>query len=156
AAVINNELRELTFLVNIESQIRPVSMSDPDGALIYRRSLNFLLQMSFADIFPRAKLTIDHSISFGGYYCQVVGRRPLTDQEIASLKSHMQDLIQQDLPFKRREVPLKEALEYFHSIGYEDKMRLFTYRRKDYLTMYRLGNRMDYHHGYMVPSTGYL
>jgi uridine kinase len=24
------------------------------------------------------------------------------------------------------------------------------------LTLYRLGERMDYHHGYMVPSTGYL
>jgi len=35
-------------------------------------------------------------------------------------------------------------------------VRLLKYRRKDYLTLYSLGDRMDYHHGYMVPSTGYL
>jgi uridine kinase len=131
-------------------------MSDSDGALIYRRSLNFLLEMAFADLFPKLKLTIDHSISFGGYYCQVSGRNPLSAGELAALKSHMQELIAADLPFEKKEVPLKEAIEYFRSLGYEDKVRLLKYRRKAYLTLYRLGGRMDYHHGYMVPSTGYL
>jgi uridine kinase len=65
-------------------------------------------------------------------------------------------LIDADLPFVKKEVPLSEAIEYFRSIGYEDKVQLLNYRRKDYLTLYRLGRRMDYHHGYMVPSTGYL
>jgi uridine kinase len=156
AAVVDGELRELTYPVEMDSRLAPVTMSDPDGALIYRRSLNFLLEMAFADLFPKAKLTIDHSISFGGYYCQVSGRESLTEKEVAALKTHMQELIRADAPFVKREVPLKEAIEYFRSIGYEDKVRLLAYRRKDYLTLYRLGERMDYHHGYMVPSTGYL
>lgn len=156
AAVVDDELHELTYLIEMDARLAPVSMSDSDGALIYRRSLNFLLEMAFADLFPKAKLTIDHSISFGGYYCQVIGRGPLSAQELAALKSHIQGLIDADLPFEKKEVPLKEAIEYFRSLGYEDKVRLLKYRRKDYLTLYRLGGRMDYHHGYMVPSTGYL
>ena len=72
------------------------------------------------------------------------------------LKHHMMELIEADLPIEKKEVPLQEAIDYFHSIGYEDKVHLLNYRRKDYLTLYRLGERMDYHHGYMVPSTGYL
>jgi uridine kinase len=112
--------------------------------------------MAFADRFPDAKLTIDHSISFGGYYCQVAGREPLSLQELQALRLHMQDLIAADLPFEKTEVPLSEAIEYFRRIGYEDKVRLLRYRRKDYLTLYRLRERMDYHHGYMVPSSGYL
>ncbi|HUI88491.1 MAG TPA: nucleoside kinase [Anaerolineales bacterium] len=156
AAIVNHELHELTYSIEMESNVKPVTMSDSDGALIYRRSLNFLLETAFADLHPKAKLTIDHSISFGGYYCQVSGRKPLSREEIASLKSHMQELIESDLPFQRREIPLKEAIEYFRSIGYDDKVRLLAYRQKDYLTLYRLGDHMDYHHGYMVPSTGYL
>jgi uridine kinase len=156
AADVDTELRELTYPIQMDANVRPISMSDSDGALIYRRSLNFLLEMAFADLFPRAKLRIDHSISFGGYYCQISGRAPLTDDELSELKSHMLDLIQADLPFEKKEVPLQEAIDYFHSIGYEDKVHLLSYRRKDYLTLYRLGERMDYHHGYMVPSTGYL
>jgi len=156
AAVVNEELRELTYSIEMDAKVRPVTMSDSDGALIYRRSLNFLLEIAFADLFPKAKLTIDHSISFGGYYCQISGRQPLAEAEIASLKCHMQDLITADLPFERKEIPLNEAIEYFRSIGYDDKVRLLMYRQKDYLTLYRFGNHMDYHHGYMVPSTGYL
>ncbi len=156
AAEVDNELRELTYSIQMDSRVRPVTMSDPDGALIYRRSLNFLLEMAFADLFPNAQLTIDHSISFGGYYCQVRGRKPLSEKELTALRSRMNELIAADLPFEKKEVPLQEAIDYFKSIGYEDKVHLLNYRRKDYLTLYRLGQRMDYHHGYMVPSTGYL
>ena len=156
AAIVNEEIHELTYPIDMDAHVRPVTMSDSDGSLIYRRSLNFLLEIAFADLFPKAKLTIDHSISFGGYYCQVSGRKHLSTEEIAALKSHMQELIRADLSFERNEVPLKEAIEYFRSIGYDDKVRLLAYRQKPYLTLYRLGSHMDYHHGYMVPSTGYL
>jgi uridine kinase len=156
AADVDGELRELTYPIHMDATVRPIIMSDSDGALIYRRSLNFLLEMAFTDLFPGATVRIDHSISFGGYYCQVSGRGPLTEAELVLLKSHMQQLIDADMPFERKEVPLQEAISYFQSIGYDDKVRLLKYRRKPYLTLYRLGERMDYHHGYMVPSTSYL
>jgi len=156
AAIVNGDLRELTYAIAMESRVEPVTISSPDGARIYRRSLTFLLEMAFADLFPDATLFVDHSVASGGYYCQVTGRAPLSETEIESLKSHMQKLIEADLPFERREVPLQEAIEYFRSRGYDDKVLLLKYRKKDYLTLYRLGERMDYLHGYMVPSTGYL
>ena len=155
-AVVNGDLRELTYPIKIESRVEPVTMASPDGARIYRRSLTFLLEMAFADLFPDGILFVDHSVASGGYYCQVGGRNPLAESEIGALKVHMQKLVDSDLPFERKEVPLSEAIQYFHSRGYEDKVHLLKYRKKDYLTLYRLGERMDYHHGYMVPSTGYL
>src|SRR5512134_2070316 len=156
AAIVNGDLRELTYPINIESRVIPVTMSDADGARIYRRSLTFLLEMAFNDLFPDAVLFVDHAVASGGYFCQVTGRAPLFEAEIDALKDHMDELVKSDLPFERQEIPLKEAIEYFHSRGYEDKVRLLSYRRKSYLTLYRVGERMDYHHGYMVPSTGYL
>lgn len=156
AAAVDGELRELTYPIEMDATVRPISMSDSDGALIYRRSLNFMLEMAFTDLFPGATLRIDHSISFGGYYCQVGGRGALSQDELAQLKTHMRELVAADMPFQRKEVPLQEAIDYFKSIGYEDKVRLLKYRRKPYLTLYRLGERMEYHHGYMVPSTGFL
>jgi uridine kinase len=156
AAIVNGDLRELTYPVKMESQVQPVTMADADGARIYRRSLTYLLEMVFSELFPKGKLTIDHSVSSGGYYCQVSGRPPLTETELQSLHDRMQDLVDQDLPIERQQVPLEEAVEYFQSRGYDDKVHLLAHRRKDYLTLYRLGDRMDYHHGYMVPSTGYM
>ena len=131
-------------------------MNTADGARIYRRSLVFLLEMVFADIFPKGRLSIDHSVSSGGFYCEVTGRAALTQHDLTSLKAHMKRLIKEDHSFLRREIPIQEAIEYFQQRGNEDKLRLLKYRGKDYLTMYSLGGQMDYMHGYMVPSTGYL
>jgi uridine kinase len=156
AAIVNGDLRELNFLVRIESIVQPVTMSDADGARIYRRSLTFLLEMAFSDLYPKGTLTIDHSVSFGGYYCQVSGRQPLSRSEIEAVKAHMLELVEENIPFERKEVPIEEAINYFRKIGYEDKIQLLSHRHKDYLTLYRLGERLDYHHGYMVPSSGYL
>ncbi len=156
AAIINNEIHELTYLVEIESHCIPVTMDGADGARIYRRSLVFLIEIAFADLFPKGKLTIDHSVSSGGFYCQVTERDALTQSELDSLKSYMQKLVNEDHPLGRKQVPIQDAIQYFKALGYEDKVRLFSHRQKDYLTLYSFGERMDYLHGYMVPSTGYL
>jgi uridine kinase len=155
-AIINGELRELTYSIRMDSKVIPISMEDPDGMLIYRRSLTFLLEAAFEEKFPDATLTNDHSVSSGGYYCEVTDHPPLTDEQLNGLTAHMHEIVEQDLPFTKREVPLAEAIAYFEGKGYFDKVRLLAHRQKDYLTLYRLGDHQDYHHGYMVPSTGYL
>jgi uridine kinase len=155
-AVINGELRELTCPVMMDARVLPVSMADADGARIYRRSLVFLLEVAFQDLFSPARLTVDHSVSSGGYFCQVLGRPPLTQTEVDLLKDRMSELVLADLPLQREEVPLAEAVEYFLKIKMLDKVRLLKYRQKEQLILYRLEDHRDYHHGYMVPSTGYL
>lgn len=155
-AIVNNSLRELTYPIEMDCYVRPVTMSDEDGALIYRRSLTFLLDAAFETLFPDSTLTIDHSVSAGGFYCQTADHRPVTQEELDRLQAYMQQLVTADLPFIRREVPLQEAIAYFEAKGYDDKVRLLKHRKKDYLVLYSLGDHQDYHHGYMVPSTGYL
>jgi uridine kinase len=155
-AVVNGELRELTFPVEIDARVRPVNMEENDGMLIYRRSLTFLLDAAFENLYPNAVLTIDHSVSSGGFYCHVDDPSILTPAELSRLEKYMQELVNANLPFIRREVALHEARAYFEAKGYDDKVRLLAHRQKDYLVLYRLGDHQDYHHGYMVPSTGYL
>ncbi len=155
-AVVNNELRELTYPIAIDSRVRPVTMADADGARIYRRSLTFLLESAYEDLFPEADLAVDHSVSSGGYYCMPIGRAPLSVEELARLDERMKELVQMDLPFERQNVPLQEAVDYFTQKGQDEKVRLLKYRQKDHLVLYKLRERRDYHHGYMVPSTGYL
>ena len=156
AAIVNGELRELTYPIEMDARAAPIDLGSPDGARIYRRSLTFLLEMVFAELLPRARLTIDHSVSFGGYYGQVTKHAPLTKEELGAVKTRMKELVEADLPFERTVLPLEEAVKFFKSMGYEDKVHLFAHRKKDYVTLYRFRGRMDYHHGYMVPSTGYL
>ncbi len=155
-AVVNGELRELTFPIKMDLAVMPITMGDADGMRIYRRSLTFLLEAAFETLFPGAILTVDHSVASGGYYCQVSGRAPLSPQELQHLELAMRSLVEDDLPFQRQEVPLQEAIDYFTAKGAQDKVKLLTHRQKNYLTLYQLQEHRDYHHGYMVPSTSYL
>lgn len=155
-AVVNGELRELTCRIEMDARIRLVTMEDDDGARIYRRSITFLLEAAFEELFPGVIMTLDHSVSAGGYYCQLAGHEPLTDEEIKLLLDRMNRMVAEDLQFERQQVPLEAAVAYFESKGLKDKVQLLKFRQKGYLMLYRLGDHQDYHHGYMVPSTGYL
>jgi uridine kinase len=155
-AVVNGELRELTYPIEIDSRIRLVTMADDDGARIYRRSITFLLEAAFEELFPTVSMTLDHSVSAGGYYCQVADKDSISQTDLDLLKKRMRTLVENDLPFERTNVPLVEAITYFQEKHLEDKVRLLKYRQKQYLVLYQLGEHKDYHHGYMVPSTGYL
>lgn len=155
-AVVNGELRELTFAIDMDSRVRPVTMADADGSRIYRRSLTFLLEAAFEDLYPEYDLSVDHSVASGGFFCQVIGRPALNTEELSALEAHMRELVRLDLPFDRQQVPLDEAISYFQTTHQFEKVRLLKYRSKGHLILYRLRDRRDYHHGYMVPSTGFI
>ncbi len=154
--IVNGELHELTYPIEMEARLQPVTMADSDGARIYRRSLTFLLEAAFSNLFPQAGLYIDHSVASGGYYCEVKEREPLSGDELKALEAEMRQLVLANLPFTRNEASVEETIARFEKENYPDKVRLLRHRRKPYVTLYQLGSHVDYHHGYMVPSTGYL
>ena len=155
-AIVNGELRELTYPVEMDARVSPITMASADGMRIYRRSLTFLLAAGFEELYPEAELTVDHSIASGGYFCEVNGRPALSSDELARLQARMQELVDQDLPFAKSQLSIEDAIAYFSKQGYKDKERLLKHRKKPHLVVYQLNDFRDYHHGYMVPSTGYL
>ena len=154
-AVVNDELRELTYPIEMDARVCPVTMEDADGARIYRRSITFLLEAAFEELFPDLMLLVDHSVASGGYFCRVQNGA-LNYSEIRQLEERMRKIVADDLPMERRIVPLDEAVAYFQQKNYTDKVQLLKYRKRDMLVLYRLKDHQDYHHGYMVPSTGFL
>lgn len=155
-AIVNGQLRELTFPIKMDADVKTLNMADVDGARIYRRSLTFLLEAAFQDIFPEAKVTIDHAVASGGFYCQVDGMDDFSEEKVSRLENHMREIVKADKKFERKEVPLAEVIDYFKQKQQFDKIRLLKYRTKPHLVLYQLGEQKDYHHGYMVPSSGYL
>lgn len=156
AALIDGVLRELTQPIRRDVEVRPVLLSDSDGMRIYRRSLSLVLIVAAHELFPGRRIRIDHSLPFGGYYCNVVSGPPFSAEEIAQIRARMQEIIAANEPIMRRRFSLEEARERFTAQGDEDKLRLLNYRTKSYLIVYELRGVFDYFFGYMVPSTGYL
>jgi uridine kinase len=155
-AIINGRLRELTYHIELEARVKQVRMSDSDGALIYRRSLTFLMAAAFEALYPDDNLVIDHSVVSGGYYCRAQNREDISEEEVHLLEQKMRAYVAADLPFEKRQVPLAEAIAHFESRGQSEKVQLLNYRQKSHLILYKMADHQDYHHGYMLPSSGYL
>ena len=157
SAIVNNELRELSYTIDRNSTIRPVTTAESDGKNIYRRSLVFLLSATFEHLFPNHELKVDHSIQSGGLFCSISGPE-IKDQKgfITKLESEMRSMVDRNLPIQRSRLSLDEAKTLFTRRHQKEKVHLLKFRSKPYLTIYQLGNFIDYHYGYMVPSTGYL
>jgi uridine kinase len=156
AALIDDELRELTYRVDEDVEVTPITMAHSDGFRIYRRSLAFMLVTAAHELFPETTVYVDHSLTFGGYFCQVQNRAQFTAGELAAIEARMWEIVEANEPIRKERVPLNEAIALFRARGDDDKVRLLTRRRKDYLTLYQLRGFRDYFHGYMLPSTGYL
>jgi uridine kinase len=156
AALVNGQLRELTYSLQADANLAPIPATSGDGTRIYQRSLSFLLVTAVKELFPDAKIVIDHSLTAGGLFCTVQGWPPFAPDDLARIEAHMRELVEEDAPITKQRIPLQEAKTLFLSQGTQDKVRLLNYRRKDYLTVYVLHEAVDYFYGYMVPSAGYL
>ena len=161
SAKVNNVSQGLKFRLFQNRDIEYVSIQSPSGMRVYIRSLCFVLCKAVQDIYPHSRLYIEHPIS-RGFYCNFVkpaidGRtRGLTALEIEQVRLRMKEIISQDLPFRRHEVPTEDAIALFRSHGMADKVKLLETLGKPYTDYYILDETIDYYYGALLPSTGYI
>lgn len=161
SAKVNFASQGLKFRVYQNRDVEYLDISSSSGMRVYIRSLCFVLYKAVQDVFPGAKLYIEHPIS-KGYYCNFLkpaidGRtRGLTELEIAQVRLRMEEIISLDMPFRRSEVPTEEAIRIFRERGFTDKVKLLETSEKVYTDYYTLGDTVDYYYGPLVPSAGYL
>lgn len=154
AALVNNEIRELTFPIEQDCNISFVDLSSEDGIRIYARSLKFLLIKALHDIFPEKEIQIRHSVSRGIFF-EVLGGE-VTAVDVEKIEKRMWELVEANKKFMKVIVSIDDARKIFLKRGREDRYRAIENREKDYVTLYILDDIEDYFYGYMVPSTGYL
>lgn len=157
ACVCDGRLRELSYPLTNDVKLKPVTLADSDGGRIYRRSLIFLMTTALDELLgEHTPISVNYAVPDGGYYCELVGRDPLTLNEMNALEAKMREIIADNSPIVKEVVPLDVALELFTERRDDDKVRLLQYRTRNELTLYRMRDNRDYYFGYMTPSSGYL
>ena len=127
------------------------------GRSAYSNSLCFLLFKALTDIFPNSKVFIRRPIS-KGYFCSVDkgNGTPLSEEELELVRHRMKEIVDEDLPFRRHEVPQAEAIDLFTRLGYDDKVKLIETVNDVYVKYYTLGETADYYYDVLLSSTRYL
>lgn len=157
AAKVNNVAEGLRFRVFHNRDVEFLDYRTYIGRNFYSRSLCFLLYKATRDLFPESRMTIRRPIS-KGYFCSVYKNDGsfLTEEDVEAIGSRMRELVNENIPFKRKELQIEEAIKIFKESGDLDKVKLLETCGEVYITCYSLGDVTDYYYDELVPSTGYL
>ncbi len=155
AAMVNNQLVSLSYKIEVNAAVAPITMQSAEGRLVYRRTLCFLLTMAQAQALPNRRLVIGHSIG-EGYFYQSADGADITHEEIATIDRAMRDLISRDLAIVRTVVSYQDALHYFREGGMDDTALLLEHRNESKIPVYRCAEMMDISHGPLLPTSGMI
>lgn len=157
AAKVNNVAEGLRFRVFHNRDVEFLDYRTYIGRNFYSRSLCFLLYKATRDLFPESRMTIRRPIS-KGYFCSVYKNdgSSLTEEDVEAIGARMRELVNENIPFKRKELQIGEAIRIFKESGDLDKVKLLETCGEVYITCYSLGDVTDYYYDELVPSTGYL
>lgn len=165
AALVNNQLKELSFKIMTTNTVRFIDYDHPDGRRTYIRSLCFVLQNVIREMYPEKVLVIDYSLP-SGLYCEIREKeemydgRPkvyfVTDEELERIQARMKEIIDADLPFEKTKQTLEDTVKLFEANGQKEKVNLARSLGRITYSVYYLDGQADTFHGPLTPSTGYL
>lgn len=165
AALVDHKLKELDYKLAMTHEVEFIGYNHPDGRRTYLRSLCFVLQNAVRELFPDKVLVIDHSLP-SGLYCKLIETRKqedgrcrtlaLTQEQLASVKSRMQEIVSADMPFRKEKIDAVTAEKMFEENNQPEKAELQKSLGKFICSVYFLDGHADTFHGPLLPSTGYL
>ena len=157
SAKVNNASQGLKFRLYQNRDVEFLDARAGSGHRVYVRSLCFVLYKACCDLFPGCKLFIEHPLS-RGYYCNFKKKSGdgLADGDVERIRQRIQEIVNLDMPFRRFEATIEEAVRVFSERGFSDKVKLLETSGQIYTDYYMLGDTVDYYYGPLVPSAGYL
>ncbi len=133
---------------------KSANKNSQQNIVIIRHSLAHILAAAVLEMFPEAKFGVGPNIENGFYYDFDLPRT-LIPEDLPIIEEKMQKIIQENLPFERREVDRQNAIEHFKKAGQNYKIEILDAEAKDAsITVYKTGNFVDLCKGPHIDSTG--
>lgn len=156
--MVDGKLRELHKTLKKDAAITFVTTADEAGHNTYQRSACLIMLKAIYRLAGKSgvdSVVIHHSIGAGLYFTIEGSIRP-DEAFLAQVKDQMHQIVDANLPIKKRSESTDRAIEIFHEHHMHDKEELFKYRRVSKVNIYSIGEFEDYFYGFMVHHTGYI
>lgn len=154
AARVNNVSRGLDFRLYNNADVEFLDICSSSGMRTYMRTLLFVVAKAVEDLYEGVHVSVEAPIS-NGYYLNL--RHAENFQvDIDQIRKRMDEIIAQDIPFKREVCPTQDAIKVFEAAGMRSKVKLLKSISSLYTTYYTLDGYPGYFFSNMCPSTGYI
>lgn len=155
AMMLNDQLVDITTLIEQDSAVRIITTSDPEGLEIIRHDAAHLLAQAIKNLFPKTQITIGPVIENGFYY-DILPEKHLSEDDLITLEKEMERISNADIAISREIWERDQAIKYFESIGEKFKAEIIAAIPGDEpISLYRQGDFLDLCRGPHAPSTRY-
>jgi len=143
AIKINEEIKDLSTVINENSEIDFIFSSSPEGLDIIRHDAAHILAQAVKELYPKAMVTIGPVIENGFYY-DFANVKPFNEADLEKIEEKMQEIINQNLAITRKVVTKDEAINFFQSQGEKYKVEIINaFPNDNEITIYTQGNFSD-------------
>jgi len=151
----NNEIRPLGTSLLVNAALGPVMLDSPEGVMIYRRTLSFVLAKAARNIFPNDGVYVGHSLGNSYYYTLSSHEKP-KQSDIENLAKEMQKLVKENLPITFKYMAYEEAVMLFKAHNQTDTALLLEQRSSSYIRVNECQEYIDIYVQPLLQSTGML
>ena len=155
-ANVNGRVRELTYMLDKDSVIVPLTCKDRDAKPSYEASLRFLVAMAMHNIHPELEIRFSYNVSRSIFMQIITPGAASNGAMVAQLEAEMKRIVEADIPLVRTIVSKEEAAKVLAKEGFKDKVDILQYRPEKTAHIYTCDGYKNYMYNRMVPSTGYI
>ena len=118
---VNSRVRELTYTVDYDCEIVPLTTKDRDAKPTYEASLRFLVAMAMKNIHPELKVRFSYNVS-RSIFMQILNPKICSNGTmVRELEEEMRRIVEADLPLVRHILSKEDAYDILEKEGYYDK-----------------------------------
>jgi len=159
-ALVNNKVEPLQYRIYNPKVIKLLDITSRQGFRMYRNSLCFMLYTAVHECYPKAILSIDHSMQ-NGFFCRITSavedfELPPQMEVCRTVREHMIEMQENDIPFESRTMLLSDAIELIRPRHMPKTLDLLENLKQLYIEMNFLGETVHKINGKLAPSTGCL
>ncbi|HOO15530.1 MAG TPA: threonine--tRNA ligase [Phycisphaerae bacterium] len=158
AAKVDGQVVELsTRLTDGQVKLTALKIDDPEGLHVARHSAAHVMAEAICQLWPNTKLVYGPPVDNGFYY-DIDLDYSLTPEDFERIEARMAEIVKEDRPFVRYEMPRDEAMRKLEAERNEYKIDNALRAEGDTLSFYSTGEPgksfEDLCRGPHVPSTG--
>ncbi len=155
-ARLNGAEVDLSRTIDEDTSLQIFTPKSPEGIELARHDAAHVVADAVQRLFPGTQVTIGPTIEEGFYY-DFSREKPFTPEDLAKIETLANEIVKSDVPFRREEVEIGQALALFESKGEKFKLEIINdivARGAKTLTLYHHGDWVDFCLGPHGPSTG--
>ena len=151
---VNEELKDLSFLIDEDCSIKIFTSKDKEGLETIRHDTAHITAMAVQELFPGTQVTIGPIIENGFYY-DFSRKEPFSEDDLNKIENKMKEIVDRDVPTTRVVWKRDKAISHFKDKGEIYKAEIIeSIPQGEDVSIYFHGDWHDLCKGPHLSSTG--